>query len=581
MKRIKPLFAFSLMLAMLKTVTAFAANSGIIVEVDKKQVTFSDQQPIIKDSRTLIPIRGVFEQLGYNIDWNVTTKTATLSNNINTVVITQDESTFKANNATFNLEVPAQIINDRIMLPFRAILESIGYSVAWDEEKNTIIVTSKPRTENVIENTTEEATEEITEKISETYEEYPKIPDIGIYASPNIKFNKKTNETDGITYWYKNISDATTSLYVSELIKLGYIKDTISSKPQYYVYTKDDLNIIIDTASYKNESYTLIAIKKIDNTLEKYYKQFPSIPSINAKYHSFITTTDGLGYTYRYLSLGSSVIKEYTKTLENLGFSVTNNSTYYTCRKDNITITINSDSVTIKSTTKKDETTKYYKEFKTVPQFEGDIIKTEKLSGSLRYRYYYEFFESSEIEKYAKDLQKLGFNIEEKESSGYFCILRKNDIKVTILTNCIDVERISKDSEEYFKDFPLIPDFIYALKNYYKLEGSQYVPDDFIFVVMIDPTNPNKENPIFVTDRQNGLMLYRFYYHKSNESPTNTSVLDIYEDRLIEDDFIKTDSTDKYRVFEKDNIKIKIERFETMVYGERKYLYVISTNQSY
>lgn len=40
-----------------------AAQNDIKVIVSGKEVVFADQQPVIQDGRTFIPIRGVFEML--------------------------------------------------------------------------------------------------------------------------------------------------------------------------------------------------------------------------------------------------------------------------------------------------------------------------------------------------------------------------------------------------------------------------------------------------------------------------------------------------------------------------------------
>ena len=48
--------------------TAFA-NDGISVVIDGVRVAFDDQQPVIVDGRTLVPVRGVFETLGFEVEW--------------------------------------------------------------------------------------------------------------------------------------------------------------------------------------------------------------------------------------------------------------------------------------------------------------------------------------------------------------------------------------------------------------------------------------------------------------------------------------------------------------------------------
>ena len=51
-----------------QVVSAYAAD-GISVTINGEQVVFENQQPVIVDGRTLVPVRGVFEALGFEVDW--------------------------------------------------------------------------------------------------------------------------------------------------------------------------------------------------------------------------------------------------------------------------------------------------------------------------------------------------------------------------------------------------------------------------------------------------------------------------------------------------------------------------------
>ena len=52
----------------------FAATEVNVV-VDKTPV---EQKGVIVDNRTLVPVRGVFEKMGYTAEYDAETKTATL-----------------------------------------------------------------------------------------------------------------------------------------------------------------------------------------------------------------------------------------------------------------------------------------------------------------------------------------------------------------------------------------------------------------------------------------------------------------------------------------------------------------------
>jgi len=96
------------------------------------------------DGRTLVPVRGVFEELGFEVDWYQPTQTATLTSSNYTVIISIGSPNFTTNGGSLPLDVPAQIIGGRTMLPIRAVVESVGYYVDWDGATSTVIISSTP-----------------------------------------------------------------------------------------------------------------------------------------------------------------------------------------------------------------------------------------------------------------------------------------------------------------------------------------------------------------------------------------------------------------------------------------------------
>jgi len=101
-------------------------------------ISFVGQPPAIVNDRTLAPVRGIFENLGFNVTWNENTRQAVLSRGTDTVVLTIGSTTFTVNGMPSTLEVPAQIIGGSTMIPLRAVLEAFGYSLDWNAATNTI-----------------------------------------------------------------------------------------------------------------------------------------------------------------------------------------------------------------------------------------------------------------------------------------------------------------------------------------------------------------------------------------------------------------------------------------------------------
>ena len=125
-------------------------SNDIWVFVDGVRVIFPDQQPIIVNNRTLVPVRGVFEMLGYTVYWSEATRSAMLHRGKEqSITIPSGGTNFTSTRdsgrtvQTITPDVPQQIINGRMMLPLRAISEVMdGVSVEWDGRNRAVIITT-------------------------------------------------------------------------------------------------------------------------------------------------------------------------------------------------------------------------------------------------------------------------------------------------------------------------------------------------------------------------------------------------------------------------------------------------------
>lgn len=134
-------FAAAACACMLLAPSANAEEDVITVLVDNEQVTF-DQNPVIMNDRTLVPIRAVFEQAGANVEWDQDNLTATISNENYEVIITFGSGIMYKNGEEVELDVPAAIINDRMLIPVRAIAEAMDFSVTWDGFHSMVLVST-------------------------------------------------------------------------------------------------------------------------------------------------------------------------------------------------------------------------------------------------------------------------------------------------------------------------------------------------------------------------------------------------------------------------------------------------------
>ncbi|AIQ56210.1 stalk domain-containing protein [Paenibacillus borealis] len=111
----------------------------ITFKVDSKEYSIgtlvkqNDVPPVIQEQRTLVPIRAVAEALGAEVKWDHATKTATITLDGKVLTMTLGE-------LIEGMDVPAQAIDGRIMVPLRYVSEALGAYVMWFPQDKRIEV---------------------------------------------------------------------------------------------------------------------------------------------------------------------------------------------------------------------------------------------------------------------------------------------------------------------------------------------------------------------------------------------------------------------------------------------------------
>ena len=112
----------------------------LTVNGERKPIDENGTVPVIVNDRTLLPIRAVIEAMGGTADWNGQTREVVLRCGDDTVRLTIDSFAATHNGAIQTLDTAPTIINDRTMLPIRFIAECFAFSVDWDAPTQTVTV---------------------------------------------------------------------------------------------------------------------------------------------------------------------------------------------------------------------------------------------------------------------------------------------------------------------------------------------------------------------------------------------------------------------------------------------------------
>lgn len=97
-------------------------------------------QPTVINGTTLVPLRGIFEELGLNVGWDKKTNTIIGTKDSLEIRLTIGNKQAYKNDKGILLNVPATAISGSTLVPVRFIAESLGAKVDWDGRTRTVII---------------------------------------------------------------------------------------------------------------------------------------------------------------------------------------------------------------------------------------------------------------------------------------------------------------------------------------------------------------------------------------------------------------------------------------------------------
>ena len=190
------------------SIIASAQGDSISVYVDGQQVAF-DVQPQTINDRTMVPIRAIFEKIGATVEWDEATKTAICTKDDTTVKMTIDSTTMYINNSPVQMDVSPVVIDNRTLAPARYVAEAYGANVQWSEEKRNVVIC----TDGIF-----------------AYADYPDVPDLGkCYNIPLYNYEYK----DGFVLYTYAYSDQSNDDYYSDIFdKSAAVLGSYKEEPQ-------------------------------------------------------------------------------------------------------------------------------------------------------------------------------------------------------------------------------------------------------------------------------------------------------------------------------------------------------------
>ena len=114
----------------------------ILVYVDGKKVEF-DQEPVVINGRTMVPMRAIFEAFGATVSWNNSTQQVVAIKDATELSFIIGEKTMLVNRTNLlKIDVAPVIRNGRTLVPLRVISDALGYNVVWNDPNRVVSITT-------------------------------------------------------------------------------------------------------------------------------------------------------------------------------------------------------------------------------------------------------------------------------------------------------------------------------------------------------------------------------------------------------------------------------------------------------
>ncbi len=139
----KKIVSILLMVVIISMCTNISAHMEVKVTLDGNEIYFPDAKPFVDErDRVLVPIRFVSEALGALVDWENESRTAVIKQGNDEIHYTVYQPMAYLNGEMMVMDTYGILKDERTLVPIRFISELLGCTVVWDENTSTVVITS-------------------------------------------------------------------------------------------------------------------------------------------------------------------------------------------------------------------------------------------------------------------------------------------------------------------------------------------------------------------------------------------------------------------------------------------------------
>jgi hypothetical protein len=121
---------------------SYAAASAIAVYVNGTPVRFPVGQPMEMKGHVMVPLRGVFEEMGGNVQWDQAAQMVTIAKGDVTIKMTVGEAHALKNEETIVTQVKSVLQNGTVYVPLRFLAETLDAQVQWNGAERSVSITT-------------------------------------------------------------------------------------------------------------------------------------------------------------------------------------------------------------------------------------------------------------------------------------------------------------------------------------------------------------------------------------------------------------------------------------------------------
>ncbi len=179
------------------------------------QLLKTSMPPIVFDGYSVVPAREVFEHLGAKVTWNGDDATVGISYQKTEILLTINSTKALIGKDQVRMPIAPKIINEKTMIPVRFVAEEIGWEVDFDTKTDTVIIntdTKKEEEPSIVLNDVDWGINQVKTRLTIKLKTDAEDPEFSYFAlkSPSrlvVDIPGAVNRTgkDNVSINYKNV----------------------------------------------------------------------------------------------------------------------------------------------------------------------------------------------------------------------------------------------------------------------------------------------------------------------------------------------------------------------------------------